>query len=116
MDQSDVYADLTPAQMQNVSYPVIWGEQDMHHVHEHPYGRGYRPERSTLCGLQLPTRYCVNNHAVEFFKERPADICKVCGERVRALLAWRTMQQPYSQSPLEGVRFSQGVSRVMYYV
>ena len=27
VDQSDVYAELTPAQMENVSYPVIWGEQ-----------------------------------------------------------------------------------------
>ena len=94
MQRSDVYADLTPAQMHKVSYPVIRGEQDVHHVHEHPYGRGYRQERSTLCGLRLPTRkgYHANNHAIETFKERDAGICKVCGERLAALSAWRAMQ------------------------
>jgi len=94
MQRSDVYADLTPAQMHKVSYPVIRGEQDVHHVHEHPNGRGYRQERSTLCGLRLPTRkgYHANNHAIETFKERDAGICKVCGERLAALSASRAMQ------------------------
>ena len=77
-----------------VSYPVIWGEQDLHHVQVHPYGAGYRQERSTLCGLRLPTRkgYHANNHAIEKFKERDAGICEACGERVEALRVLRAMQ------------------------